>query len=87
MKKLTLVKSFVGNELQKFGIRNPRVHGISSLQALQAKTENQSNAMMDLFERDFHHFLEHDLRGLAVQSLEEETMKTTETVSLLNFTY
>ena len=31
-----LVQSFVGDELQKFGIRNPRVHGISSLQALQS---------------------------------------------------
>ena len=31
------VKTFVGDELQKFGIRNPRVHGISSLQALEAK--------------------------------------------------
>lgn len=78
-----LVKSFVGNELQKFGIRNPRVHGISSLQALQAKTEKQSNEMMDLFESDFHHFLEHDLRGLAVQSLEEETMKTTKRLASL----
>ncbi|MBO1912433.1 dynamin family protein, partial [Microvirga sp. 3-52] len=43
-----LVQSFVGNELQKFGIRNPRVHGISSLQALQAKNEKHSNKMMDL---------------------------------------
>ena len=78
-----LVQSFVGNELQKFGIRNPRVHGISSLQALQAKTEKQSNEMMALFESDFHHFLEHDLRGLAVQSLEEETMKTTKRLASL----
>jgi GTPase Era involved in 16S rRNA processing len=78
-----LVQSFVGNELQKFGIRNPRVHGISSLQALQAKNEKQSNEMMDLFESDFHHFLEHDLRGLAVQSLEEETIKTTKRLASL----
>jgi predicted GTPase len=78
-----LVQSFVGNELQKFGIRNPRVHGISSLQALQAKSEKQSNEMMDLFESDFHHFLEHDLRGLAVQSLEEETIKTTKRLASL----
>ena len=78
-----LVQSFVGNELQKFGIRNPRVHGISSLQALHAKTEKQSNEMMDLFEREFHHSLEHDLRGLAVQSLEEETMKTTKRLASL----
>ncbi|WP_172369362.1 dynamin family protein [Sporosarcina jiandibaonis] len=78
-----LVQSFVGNELQKFGIRNPRVHGISSLEALQAKNENQSNEMMDIFESDFHHFLEYDLRGLAVQSLEEETMKTTKRLASL----
>ena len=33
---------------------------------------------MTPFEGEFHHFLEHDLNGLAVQSLEEETVKTTE---------
>ena len=41
------VKSFVGNELQKFGIRNPRVHGISSLQALEAKIENRNRSVYD----------------------------------------
>ena len=30
------------------------------------------------FEEQFHHFLEHDLKGLAVQALEEETLKTIE---------
>ena len=77
------VKSFVGNELQQFGIRNPRVHGISSLQALEAKLENQQDPFMAPFEEEFHQFLEHDLRGIAVQSLEEETVKTTERLASL----
>ena len=77
------VKSFVGNELQKFGIRNPRVHGISSLQALEAKIGNRSNPNMLQFEKDFHQFLVDDLKGLAVQSLEEETIKTTQRLASL----
>ena len=39
------VKTFVGDELQKFGIRNPRVHGISSLQALEAKVDNRTGSV------------------------------------------
>ncbi len=77
------VKTFVGDELQKFGIRNPRVHGISSLQALEAKMANQLDPFMTPFEEEFHHFLEHDLKGLAVQALEEETLKTIERLSSL----
>ena len=77
------VKSFVSDELQKFGIRNPRVHGISSLQALEAKTENRNNENMLSFEQDFHQFLVDDLKGLAVQSLEEETLKTTQRLASL----
>ena len=72
------VKTFVADELRKFGIRNPRVHGISSLQALEAKEENRMDPFMAPFEEEFHHFLEHDLKGLAVQALEEETLKTIE---------
>lgn len=70
------VKSFVSNELQKFGIRKPRVHGLSSLQALQRKIDQVEDPVMNHFEEEFHEFLEHDLRELAVQALEEETTKT-----------
>ena len=35
------------------------------------------------FEEEFHHFLEHDLKGLAVQALEEEALKTIERLSSL----
>lgn len=77
------VKTFVGDELRKFGIRHPRVHGISSLQALEAKVKGQADSLMTSFEKEFHHFLENDLKGLAVQALEEETLKTIERLSSL----
>ncbi|MBE1553654.1 dynamin family protein [Sporosarcina limicola] len=77
------VKTFVGDELQKFGIRNPRVHGISSLRALEAKVQQRKDQFMAPFEEEFHDFLERDLKGIAVQVLEEETVKTIERLSAL----
>ncbi|MHA6259678.1 dynamin family protein [Sporosarcina sp. CAU 1771] len=77
------VKSFVAEELQKFGIRYPRVHGISSLEALHSKVEGRQDPLMSKFEEEFHHFLEHDLKGLAVQVLEEETTKATDRLASL----
>ncbi|REB10181.1 GTPase [Sporosarcina sp. BI001-red] len=75
------VKGFVAEELVKFGIRNPRVHGISSLQALEAKQIGQTDSKMDDFETRFYSFLENDLNALAVQALDEETTKTIERLS------
>lgn len=72
------VKGFVAEELVKFGIRNPRVHGISSLQALEAKQQGRKEIKMDDFEMRFYSFLENDLNALAVQALDEETSKTIE---------
>ncbi|WP_153732976.1 dynamin family protein [Sporosarcina obsidiansis] len=77
------VKGFVANELQKFGIRNPRVHGISSLQALEGKLNEQPNPLMEHFEEKFYAFLEHDLRAQVVQALEEETTKTIDRLASL----
>src|SRR5699024_7293929 len=34
------VKDYVANELQKFGIRRPRVHGLSSIEALSERTSD-----------------------------------------------
>lgn len=71
------VLQYVGTELKRFGIRAPRLFGVSSLNALAEKqrgTDEQSG--MEAFEATFHQFLNHDLKGLAVQSLTEETDKT-----------
>lgn len=65
------VENYVEEELQKFGIRFPRLFGVSSLQAL--KDRDQSG--MPEFEEAFQHFLKDELKGMAVQSLAEEEQK------------
>lgn len=77
------VKEYVASELQKFGIRRPRVHGVSSIEALQAKEEATTYPLMETFEQEFHQFLAHDLKGLAIQALGEEVDKTVERLALL----
>ncbi|WP_040228435.1 dynamin family protein [Bhargavaea cecembensis] len=72
-----LVKQYVAGELQRFGIRNPRLFGISSLLALEEKTEEKTlGSGMPEFEEDFSHFLGEELNALAVQALREESRKT-----------
>lgn len=77
------VLSFVEQELAAFGIRHPRVHGISSLQALDAKLDGRHDSSMKAFEQHFSHFLKNDLKGLAVQALEEEVAKTVNRLAIL----
>lgn len=71
-----LVKNYVRDELQRFGIRFPRVYGVSSLQALHEKQTNAPlHEGMFQFQESFYHFLEHDLKRMSVNSLDEETMR------------
>lgn len=71
------VLHYVGTELKRFGIRAPRLFGVSSLNALAEKQQGiDEQSGIDSFEQAFHHFLNHDLKGLALQSLTEETDKT-----------
>ncbi|WKA53323.1 dynamin family protein [Planococcus shixiaomingii] len=65
------VETYVRNELQRFGIRFPRLYGVSSLQALSDK----ETSGMPQFEEAFQHFLKDELKGMAVQSLAEEEQK------------
>ena len=71
------VKGYVRSELQRFGIRFPRLHGVSSLMALKEKVEGADFASgMPPFEDAFHTFLNEELSALAVQALAEEVDKT-----------
>lgn len=70
------VKNYVRNELQRFGIRFPRLYGVSSLQALQEKQEKVDlQSGMAPFEEAFQHFLHDELQALAVLALQEEVDK------------
>ncbi|MEK4485467.1 dynamin family protein [Psychrobacillus sp. FSL H8-0484] len=83
-----LVKQYVQDELQRFGIRFPRVYGVSSLQALQEKVAQEKlHEGMLQFEQAFHQFLEEDLKQIAVTSLEEEsTRQQTKLLTLIQQT-
>ncbi|MEK4699239.1 dynamin family protein [Solibacillus sp. FSL R7-0668] len=71
------VKGYVRTELQRFGIRFPRLYGVSSLLALKEKQEQKEHdSGMAPFEDAFHHFLNDELMGIAVQALQEEIEKT-----------
>ncbi|QCR32218.1 dynamin family protein [Lysinibacillus sp. SGAir0095] len=71
------VKNYVKTELQRFGIRFPKLFGVSSLLALREKVEaNSLNSGMEPFEQAFHHFLNEELAAIAVQALHEEVEKT-----------
>ena len=72
------VLNYVASELQRFGIRSPRLYGVSSLQGLTEKQQERSDSTSGLpeFEEAFHHFLAEDLTGLAKVSLSEQTEKT-----------
>lgn len=71
------VKNYVRSELQRFGIRFPRLYGVSSLMALREKVEgaNLQSGMVP-FEEAFHTFLNEELSALAVKALAEEVDKT-----------
>ena len=71
------VKGYVKSELQRFGIRFPRLYGVSSLDALKEKVEGADfESGMKPFEESFHHFLQEELMSIAVQALHEEVEKT-----------
>jgi len=71
------VKNYVRSELQRFGIRFPKLFGVSSLLALREKVEGNSfNSGMEPFEESFHHFLNEELAAIAIQALHEEVEKT-----------
>ena len=50
---------------------------------LKQKSKIEKIHLCRHLKQEFHQFLEHDLKGLAVQSLEEETIKTTERLASL----
>lgn len=78
------VIDYVRSELSRFGIRKPRLFGISSLLALKEKVEHADHASgMQPFEENFHNFLENELTAIAVQALAEETEKTEARLSSL----
>ncbi|OIU71293.1 dynamin family protein [Rossellomorea aquimaris] len=67
------VISYVGEQLIQYGIRFPRIFGVSSLQALEDK-ENPSNGMT-FFKEAFNSFIQDELVSMSVDSAMSEWEK------------
>lgn len=67
--ELQLVVDYVNEQLLQYGIRNPRIYPLSSKNTLQEKLNEQSlNKQMESFEKDFYHFIEHELQALTYEA-------------------
>ncbi|WP_064091400.1 dynamin family protein [Rossellomorea aquimaris] len=60
------VLSYVESQLVQYGIRFPRIYGVSSLQAL--KNPNDSNSGLNIFQEDFQSFIQNELVSMSVKS-------------------
>ncbi|TYR79992.1 GTPase [Priestia megaterium] len=66
--ELDLVKMYVKDQLEQYGIRYPRLYPISSLRALN----NQQDEMFQPFKQAFYHFITNELTQLAAAAVYAE---------------
>jgi small GTP-binding protein len=75
------VLEYVEGQLVQYGIKNPHLHPVSSLQALKEKTENQvGNSRFDQFEQSFYSFIADDLMKMAMDSAEAKWQLSLQTL-------
>ena len=69
-----LVLDYVEDQLVTYGIRQPHLFPVSSLQSLKEKLNGQLTASSGIstFEKQFYSFIEHDLREIAVNTAKIE---------------
>ncbi|WP_338451852.1 dynamin family protein [Niallia oryzisoli] len=72
--EMNAVLDYVEDQLVAYGIRQPHLYPISSLMSLKEKLAGSltEQSGIRLFEERFYSFIEHDLRGIAVNSAKLE---------------
>ncbi|MGD7045387.1 dynamin family protein [Jeotgalibacillus proteolyticus] len=70
------VITYMKNQLINFGIRHPRIFGVSSQQAVSSRPSVSEKSGIDSFNQSFHSFLQNDLVGMAVKTAHVNTEKT-----------
>ncbi|WP_346355259.1 dynamin family protein [Azotosporobacter soli] len=80
-----LVVAYVEEQLIKYGVRNPHLYPLSSLNALQEKEEAgvSPSSGMAAFEEAFYHFISDDLANLTVAASEKELSRVAQFVAKL----
>ncbi|MFC7442278.1 dynamin family protein [Laceyella putida] len=69
--ELTMVQQYIESQLQQYGIRQPRLFALSSLQALAEPHDER----MARFERSFLSFILHDLTEVSLNQLGSEVKR------------
>ncbi|SFM01197.1 dynamin family protein [Pelosinus propionicus] len=79
------VALYVHEQLIKYGVRDPHLYPLSSLQALKEKEERTALPVsgMPSFEEAFYHFITSDLANLATQASENELGRVNRLVAKL----
>lgn len=79
------VRQYVHEQLIKYGVRNPHLYSLSSLQALKEKQEETTRSVsgMSAFEEAFYHFIINDLANIAAQASENELKRVERLVTKL----
>jgi hypothetical protein len=79
------VVSYVHEHLIKYGVKNPHLYSLSSLQALKEKEEKIAFPVsgMPFFEESFYHFITNDLANMAAQASENELKRVSHLVDKL----
>jgi len=79
------VIEYVHEQLIKYGVRNPHLFSLASLNALKEKQEKITLPVsgMSAFEEVFYHFITNDLASLAVAASEKELTRVSRLVAKL----
>ena len=79
------VIEYVHEHLIKYGVKNPHLYPLSSINALKEKEEKITLPVsgMPAFEEDFYHFITNDLANIAAQSSENELTRVSHLVAKL----
>ena len=80
-----IVTEYVHEQLIKYGVRNPHLYPLSSLQALKEKEEQITFPVsgMSAFEEAFYYFITNDLANLAVAASENELSRVSRLIAKL----
>ncbi|WP_165967127.1 dynamin family protein [Jeotgalibacillus sp. S-D1] len=68
------VLSYIKEQLVSFGIRFPRIYGVSSLQAISSSERDVNESGIIPFNNSFQKFLKNDLQGVALQAAKTDTI-------------
>ena len=79
------VVEYVQQQLMKYGVRNPHLYPLSSIQALREKQEKSTINVSGLpdFEDAFYHFITSELANMAVAASENELCRVSRVVEKL----